>query len=307
MACRTRRRRLWPRGASACAVLLASTALALAEPSVRPAQPAPPPSPDDYAADPTQPPTPLSPEVQEALRELLNFDAPSATSKQASPLRTNAAKTPSYDFNWNRTDKNDGTAALTVKKPLPNGFNSWNADVGADFGLNSTAGSAYQPDKAVSLRTQDSGTAWANVAVPGFASINARVDPTKDQSKVGTTLSHSVPFGRDYSITLQNTYAVTETLGPPTAPATGFATTPGAAGSAPGQVWSTDRLVKFNILSTGTSFGAGTTSATGDSITHHKFSAEQKLFENFNVTTSVTDMGTAAVNRSITAGFKLKW
>ena len=67
------------------------------------------------------------------------------------------------------------------------------------------------------------------------------------------------------------------------------------------------RLVKFNILSTGTSLAAGTTNSSIDNVTRNKFSAEQKLFSNFNVTTSVTDLGSAAPNKSITAGFKLKW
>ena len=70
---------------------------------------------------------------------------------------------------------------------------------------------------------------------------------------------------------------------------------------------STERMVKFNILSTGTSFGAGTTSSSADSATHNKISAEQKLFDRLNVTTSVSDIGAPNSNKSITAGFKLNW
>ena len=72
-------------------------------------------------------------------------------------------------------------------------------------------------------------------------------------------------------------------------------------------MWSNDRLVKFNFLSTGTSLAAGTTSSTLDRQTRNKISAEQKLFEGLNVTTTVTDVGAPTTAKSITAGFKWKW
>jgi hypothetical protein len=40
---------------------------------------------------------------------------------------------------------------------------------------------------------------------------------------------------------------------------------------------------------------------------HNTLSAEQKLFGPLHVTTSVSDLGEATVNKSITAGFKLHW
>ncbi len=41
--------------------------------------------------------------------------------------------------------------------------------------------------------------------------IEARTDPTQDQSKFGTTLSKSLPLWSDqYSLTLQNGYNVTQ-------------------------------------------------------------------------------------------------
>lgn len=252
-------------------------------------------------ADPHEPDSPtLSPELQAALQELLSFDS----SRAAQPLRGTPLRVPSptsSELNWNRTDKSDGSAAVTVKKPLPL---EWDTSVGADIGLPPAPALTYQPDRPIqSAKDPGSGAAWANVTVvPGLASVDARIDPTKEQGRIGTTLSRSLPLGSGYSITLQNSYALTDTLwGAPT-PAGG-----GAAPGIPTQVWTNDRMVKFKILSTGTSLAAGTTNSSIDNITRNKFSAEQKLFENFNVTTSVTDVGAPSANKSITAGFKLKW
>ena len=34
---------------------------------------------------------------------------------------------------------------------------------------------------------------------------------TSDQGKLGTTFKHSIPIGEQYSLTLQNSYSVTQT------------------------------------------------------------------------------------------------
>lgn len=278
-------------GSGALIALLSSSVLAFAEPLY---------APDTSALDSTTIPE-MSAEEQAALRDALNFDP--ARTMPATPLRLRMPNSSAQDFDWSHTNKVDGTAALTVKKPLTS---EWDAKVGADFGLASASSTSYEPDRSpLFYKGRDTGSAWANVAVlPGLASFDARVDPSKDQSKLGTTLSHSLPFGTNYSLTLQGTYALTETLGnTPTTSAIPSAVAPGG----PSQVWSTERMAKFNILSTGTTLGAGTFSSTTDYITHNKIMAEQKLFSNFNVTTAVTDVGTQTSSKSITAGFKYKW
>jgi hypothetical protein len=243
--------------------------------------------------------TPISPELREALQDFLNYDPAGAASRRVSPLRKAA---PSRNAEWKRTDKDDGSGSVTVKKVLPL---SVDANVGADIGLAATPAKTYQPEKLQqSAKDTGSGAAWANVqVVPGLASLDARVDPTREQGRIGTTLGRSVPFGPNYSITLQSTYALTDGLGAQTPSAA-----PGpAAALPPAQFWTNDRLVKFNILSTGTSLAAGKTTSSFDNVTHNKFSAEQKLFQNFNVTTSLTEASGQPANKSITAGFKLKW
>lgn len=275
---------LFTRGAPALGALLAWSALALAEP---PASPPPPST------------APLSPEAQDVLQDMLHFDRLRSVTA-TSTLRALPKNSSGGDLNWNRTDKNDGSTALSVKKTLPT---TWDAKVGADFGLGPAPNASYAPLPTVQDR--NSGTAWANVAVPGIASIDARVDPAKDQSKLGTTFSKSLPLGRDYLVTLQNSYAVTETLGgAPAAPAIGSPPT----AAPPTQVWSTDRMVKFNFLTTGTSLAAGTTTSTIDNITRNKLSAEQKLFDKLNITTSVTESTAGRpAEKSISAGIKWQW
>lgn len=277
------------RPAAALVALVSFTALALADP----------PEPDSNASSAPDPAT-LSPELREALQDLLNYDPAHLSKGRATPLRVGAPQ--SFELDGNRTDKTDGSAAVTVKKALPL---AWDANVGADIGLPPAPAQTYQPDRPLqSAKDPGSGAAWAKVTVlPGLASVDARLDPGREQGRIGTTFSHSVPFGPNYSITLQNTYALTDTLwGATNAPAGG---TTGAL--PPAQVWTNDRVVKFNILSTGTSLAAGVTSSSIDNTARSKFSAEQKLFEKFNITTSVTDVGAPTSNKSITAGFKLKW
>lgn len=122
-----------------------------------------------------------------------------------------------------------------------------------------------------------------------------------DQGKLGTTLKHAMPVGSTFSVTLQNSYSVTETFSPLTAAPTVAATQPMP------QVWGNEKVAKFDILPTGTTLAAGLASTSSDPVTHNKLSAEQKLYGPLHVTTAVTDVGQPSSNKSITAGFKLNW
>ena len=57
------------------------------------------------------------------------------------------------------------------------------------------------------------------------------------------------------------------------------------------QVFGNEKAVKFNILPTGTTLGAGFANASNDPVTHNTFSADQKLYGPLHVTTAVTDVG----------------
>ncbi|MGC1695579.1 MAG: hypothetical protein WA743_09925, partial [Pseudolabrys sp.] len=73
------------------------------------------------------------------------------------------------------------------------------------------------------------------------------------------------------------------------------------------RTWGTEKTVKFDVLSTGTTFGAGVTTASNDPVTHNTFSAEQKLYGPLHVTTAVTDFGQPTAGKSLTAAYKLSW
>ena len=72
-------------------------------------------------------------------------------------------------------------------------------------------------------------------------------------------------------------------------------------------ILSNERGFKFDILPTGTALSAGLASASTDPVTHNTFSADQQLYGPLHVTTTVTDVGEATSNKSITAGMKLNW
>ena len=127
----------------------------------------------------------------------------------------------------------NGAAAVSVKQPLSPFLD---ARVGADMTV------ARQPQTLTQLGAaaaetrqwrqppQSSGTAWAAITAPGVGSIwdktavEARVDPSQEQSKLGTSLSKSLPLSEQYSLTLQNGYNVIQQ---------GIVPVPGIAG-APG-------------------------------------------------------------------------
>src|SRR5262249_41206463 len=227
---------------------------------------------------------PLSEEQAAALRDALNSKYDSEPAAAATPR--SARPSGGTDLDWNRTAKPDGTT-YTLKRALPV---DWNAKIGADLGVNDTTARLEPEPSVLAPPAKNAGAAWANVQVPGVASFDARLAPGSEPNKFG--VSRTLPLGGT-SLTLQNTWTEPSAAGP-----TGF-TLPGAA-----PIWSNDRQVKLNIGTTGTTFGAGSTSTTANGVTHNHFSAEQKLFDKFNVTTTVSDVGAPTSNKGITAGFK---
>ena len=150
---------------------------------------------------------------------------------------------------------------------------------------------------------QSSGTAWAAITAPGVGSIwdktavEARVDPAQEQSKLGTSLSKSVPLSEQYSLTLQNGYNLIQQ---------GIVPVPGIV-SRPARSYETDQSAKLSIVDTGTSFMAGQTLSTNDDKWLRKVGAEQKLFDGVTVSGSVGETPTGATNKSFSAGFKRSW
>jgi hypothetical protein len=215
-----------------------------------------------------------------------------------------------------RTDKPDGSSALTVGRRLPT---PWETKVGADVSLAAPSGIAASDNLARGGVAQDrsSGAVWGNLTMPGLrplgfdkTSVEARVDAGKDEGKLGATLSRSVPINQDLSVTLQNSYSVRQSLA--TTGATGVpmpptANIPNTATAAPAPAWGVDETVRLNVDPSGTTFSAGAGSSTADTQWHNKLSMEQTLVGPLKLTTSIEDAGTTTPKKSITAGFKRTW
>lgn len=195
---------------------------------------------------------------------------------------------------WQRAVRPDGTAQVSVKKPLPL---DWDTRIGADL---SPASQSYDPAQQPlpDVRLRGTGATWLNIAVPNVAALELRANADSDNNRLGASLSRSLPLGRDYSLSFESKFALVEPAG--------FSTLPSALAQ-PARTWNTDKLLKFNILSSGTTLLAGTTTSTLDNVTHSKLAAEQKIYGPFNITTALTDLGGPTAAKSISAGFRMNW
>ena len=261
-------------------------------------------------------PKALTPEESDMLSRALVFDPAALASNRPPRTLKPRGYSRSAGLDVKNTDKPDGSSSVAVKQPLTIDTPDIDSNVGADVNVAAQPSSVYQPRGPLpGSTTNDRGSAaaWASIGVRNLASVDARVDPTGDQGKIGGKLSHAVPVGKDLSVTLEDSYSVTESFSPgatAAAPATVSSTLAGpppATATPSDQVFGTSKSVKFNVAPTGTSFGAGWTTASNDPVAHHTLSADQKLLGPLHVTTSVTDVGQPTENKTITAGFKLNW
>jgi hypothetical protein len=236
---------------------------------------------------------------------LLNVDASTLITapSKARPATQAAA---GADMSWSSKDKSNGAAAVSVKQSLSAFLD---AQVGADMTV------VNQPQTLTSsdlLRqkfasdaqpSQSTGTAWAAITAPGLGSIwdktavEARVDPSQEQSKLGTSLSKSLPLNEQYSLTLQNGYNVIRQ---------GVVPVPGIPGR-PVRNYETDQSARLSITDTGTSFIAGQTLSSADVRWLHKIGAEQKLFGDISISGSIGETTLGTSNKRLTAGFKRSW
>ena len=248
----------------------------------------------------------------------LNVDASTLATSPASKARSPQGAA-SSETSWSSKDKSNGAAAVSVKQSLSP---FWDTRIGADMTV------ARQPTAPTTSELlseklanggnapQSSGTAWAAVTAPGVGSIwdktaiEARIDPGQDQSRLGTSLSKSLPLGEQYSLTLQNGYNVIQQghSSLPCADCVNLSAipVPGIA-ARPARNYQTEQSAKLSIADTGTSFIAGQTLSTTDDKWLRKIGAEQKLFDGVSITGSVAETPQGATNKSLTAGFKRSW
>jgi hypothetical protein len=237
------------------------------------------------------------------LADVLNADfAPSAAKPWTRPVGDAAP-----GFKWNKTSNSDGSAKYSVNKPLAL---PWDAKIGADISVAPPPAASYQPRQLPGAAAgPGSGSAWANVAVPALATVELRAEPANGYDKVGTKLQRSVPLGKSLSVTVQGSLGFTELRAPAAAaPGSAAPLTPNALPSQPAaRLFDTDQSLQLNILSSGTTLLAGSSTATGDPVTHNRLSAAQKIYGPFNVTGSIYDLGQQTSSKSITAGLNFSW
>ena len=235
----------------------------------------------------------------------LNVDTATLLLGPASKARAPQASGGS-DSSWTSRSKANGTAEMSVKQSLSP---FWDTRIGADMTVVSqpqTLTSAdllrqkFSPD---SQPSQSSGTAWAAITAPGTGSIwdktaiEARVDPSQEQSKLGTSLSKSLPLSEQYSLTLQNGYNIIQQ---------GIVPVPGIVAH-PSRNYQTEQSAKLSIADTGTSFIAGQSLSSIEDKWLRKIGAEQKLFGGVTINGSIGETALGTSNKSLSAGFKHSW
>jgi hypothetical protein len=231
---------------------------------------------------------------------LLDVDASTLMMAQPVRLHPPSRQATSDAVSWSSQEKAYGSA-VSVKQPVSPFLNT---QVGADMTVvrQPATLSELLAEKATNggSEPQSSGTAWVSASAGGVASIwdkttvEARIDPSQDQGRLGTSLSKSLTLGEQYSLTLQNGYNMTQ----------GFAPLPGSAGRT---TYETEQTAKFGITETGTSFSAGQSLSTSDDRWLRRIGAEQKIVGGFNISASIAETPLGLATKSVSAGFKKSW
>jgi hypothetical protein len=195
-----------------------------------------------------------------------------------------------------RTDQADGSVQVSAGEQLPT---PWDAKAGVDLAAPAPPVNVAVPGQS----GEDHGSGWANLAVPATplgidkATIEGRIDPAADQGRLSTALSRSMPIGGGLSLTLQNGYAVTQSLANPT----------GLAATTNPRVFSGDGGLRLDFP-TATALSADARMSSTDDRPTPSLAAEQKLFDSpFSIKGSISALPSGETDRSITAGFKRTW
>jgi hypothetical protein len=230
----------------------------------------------------------------------LNFDASTLTYGSKAPARSAAADS---EMKWSSNNRPNGSAVSVKQQVAP----FWDTRVGADMKVTRepTTMSELLAEKTANGGNlpQSGGSAWAAMTAPGAGSVwdktavEARVDPSTEQSKLGTSLSKQMPISGQSSLTLQNGYAMTQQSMVPV---------PGLA-ARPARTFETEQSAKVSIGDTGTSVTAGQTLSSTDDRWLRKFGAEQKVLDGVTISGSVGETPQGTVSKSISAGFKKSW
>jgi hypothetical protein len=230
----------------------------------------------------------------------LNVDASTLTYGPKSAARRAEADS---EMKWSSDNKPSGSAVSVKQQVAP----FWDTRVGADMTVarEPTTMSELLAEKTTNGGNvpQSGGSAWATMTAPGAGpvwdktAVEARLDPSAEQSKLGTSLSKQVPISGQSSLTLQNGYAMTQQ---------GLVPVPGLA-ARPARTYETDQSARISIGDTGTSVSAGQTLSSTDDKWLRKFGAEQKVLDGVTISGSVSETPQGTTSKSISAGFKKSW
>ncbi|QOG18269.1 MULTISPECIES: hypothetical protein [Bradyrhizobium] len=298
----------WTRLPVLAAAFIVGSVLTVSAQIIPPFSPGPAAAPDDEEAETAEAPSVNDPDIMKGIDvdkldwSQLAIDAGTLNDIIAAKKRAQA--TANNGLNWSSNANANGSSAVTVKQSV---FEFWDTRIGADMTVASEPRTMSEllAQKAANGGSlpQSSGSAWATATAPGAGAIwdktavEARVDPGSEQSKLGASLTKSMPLSGDTSLTLQNGYSVNQQ---------GTTAVPGIGGHIT-RNYETDQSAKVTITDTGTSISAGQSLSTTDDKWLRKVGAEQKLFDNVTVSGSVGETSQGAINKSVTAGFKKSW
>ncbi|MBR0798929.1 hypothetical protein JQ615_26420 [Bradyrhizobium jicamae] len=245
----------------------------------------------------------LMKDIDESKIDWSQLNADASTLPMPATRRAAKAGDAGGDPSWSSNLNANGTSGVSVKQQV-SPFLDTRVGVDMTVARQGTTTSEQLSERLANGGSlpQSGGSAWGSVSAPGVASIwdktsvEARVDPGADQSKIGTSMSKQMPLSEQYSVTLQNGINMTQQ---------GVVQMPGII-SRPSRSYDTEQSAKLSVNDTGTSIVAGQTS-TFDDKWLRRIGAEQKLFDGVTVSGSVGETAQGATNKSITAGFKRTW
>lgn len=193
-----------------------------------------------------------------------------------------------------RTTNADGSSAVSVANtPV------WldGTKFGLDLSLAATPVGVVQPNKPLPWAVTDTSAAaaWAKVSLPTQAqwlpweetTVDMRVDPTQDSSRLGTTFTRSWVVWDHVTASFNDSYALSHSV------------------DQRGR-WETGKSVSLDLKETGTRFSVAANTSSTDHAWLPSASAQQQLIGPLSLTTSVANTGTE-INKSITAGFRQAW
>jgi hypothetical protein len=235
----------------------------------------------------------------------LNVDA-SMLDLPSVKARAAAKSAESGDTKWSANLQDNGASSVSVRRSISP---FWDARIGADMtvvnqGAGTTSADLLQRKISPNAAPENSsGSAWAAITAPGVGSIwdktsiEARVDPSTEEGKLGTSISKSLPLSDAYSLSLQEKYNLIQQ---------GAVPIPGIPGR-PVRSYETEQSAKLSLTDFGTSLTAAQALSSTDDKWLRSFGAEQKLYGDVSISGSVgeTSAGTAA--GKISAGYKKSW